>query len=95
MSDEPREMSETDERFAARLAEDLGRILGTGILIEELDLGPTDDGPARIRVLCLFDGGAETLEAEGETRLEAYNRLVRAAAETRLAIATRRMIAPT
>lgn len=94
MSDEPREMSEADERYAARLAEDLGRILGTGILIEELDLGPAEDGPARIRVLCLFDGGAEALEAEGETRLEAHNRLVRAAAEMRLAIASRRMIAP-
>jgi hypothetical protein len=94
MSDEPREISGADERFAERLADDLGRILGTGILIDELDLGPTEDGPARIRVLCLFDGGAETLEAEGETRLDAYNRLVRAAAEMRLAIAARRMIAP-
>ncbi len=94
MSDEPREMSEADERYAARLAEDLGRILGTGIIVEELDLGPAEDGPARIRVLCLFDGGAEALEAEGETRLEAHNRLVRAAAEMRLAIASRRMIAP-
>ena len=94
MTDEPSAQTEADERFAARLAEDLGRILGTGILIDELDLGPTEDGPARIRVLCLFDGGAETLEAEGKTRLEAYNRLVRAAAEMRLAIASRRMIAP-
>jgi hypothetical protein len=94
MNDEPLAISEADERFADRLAEDLGRILGTGILIDELDLGPTDDSPARIRVLCLFDGGAETLEADGETRLEAYNRLVHAAAEMRLAIAARRMIAP-
>jgi hypothetical protein len=94
MSDEPAPVTEADERFAERLAEDLGRILGTGILIDELDLGPTDDSPARIRVLCLFDGGAETLEADGETRLEAYNRLVHAAAEMRLAIAARRMIAP-
>lgn len=94
MSDEPRAISEADERFAERLAEDLGRILGTGIIIDELDLGPTGDSPAKIRVLCLFDGGAETLEAEGETRLEAYNRLVHAAAEMRLAIAARRMIAP-
>ncbi len=93
MSDEPREITEADERFAERLADDLGRILGTGIIIDELDLGPTEDGPARIRVLCLFDG-AEVLEAAGETRLEAYNRLVRAAAEMRLAIAARRMIAP-
>ena len=94
MTDEPQAIGEADERFAERLAEDLGRILGTGIIIDELDLGPTDDSPAKIRVLCLFDGGAETLEADGETRLEAYNRLVLAAAEMRLAIAARRMIAP-
>jgi hypothetical protein len=94
-SDQPPDQTEADERFAARLAEDLGRILGTGILIDELDLGAAVDGPTRIRVLCLFDGGAEALEAEGETRLEAYNRLVGAAAEMRLAIGTRRMIAPT
>lgn len=94
MTDEPGVQTEADERFAARLAEDLGRILGTGILIEELDLGPAEDGPARIRILCLFDGGAETLEAEGETRLVAYDRLIRAAAEMCLAIASRPMIAP-
>lgn len=94
MTDETTGPPETDQRFAARLADDLGRILGTGIIIDELDLGPTEDAPARIRVVCLFDGGAETLEAEGETRLEAYNRLVRAAAELRLAVATRPMIAP-
>jgi hypothetical protein len=94
MSDTPASQTQDEERFAIRLAEDLGRILGTGILIEELDLGTSEDGPARMRVLCLFDGGAETLEASGATRLEAYNRLVQAAAEMRLAIASRRMIAP-
>ena len=94
MTADRRAHTEADEQFAARLAEDLGRILGTGILIDELDLGPVDAGPAKIRVLCLFDGGAEVLEAAGETRLEAYNRLVKAAAEMRLAIAARKMIAP-
>jgi hypothetical protein len=94
MSDEPAPVTEADERFAARLAEDLGRILGTGILIDELNLGAADDGPTKIRVLCLFDGGIEPLEAEGATRLEASDRLVRAAAELRLALVSRRMIAP-
>jgi hypothetical protein len=86
-------MTEADERFAQGLADDLARILGTGILIEDLDLGP-DDGPARIRAICLFDGRSEVLEAAGETRLEAYHRLVRAAADLRLAVAARSMIAP-
>jgi hypothetical protein len=87
-------MTEADEQFAARLAEDLERILGTGIMLEELDLGPGEGDPARIRAICLFDGRTETLEAEGETRLEAYNALVKAAAELRLAVAARNMIAP-
>jgi hypothetical protein len=94
MNDQSRAVSEADERFAERLADDLGRILGTGILIDELRLSPPDNGPASIRVLCLFDGGAQVLEVVGETRLEAYNRLVRVAAEMRLGIAARRMIAP-
>jgi hypothetical protein len=96
MSDEPlTPMTEAQEQFAARLTDDLGRILGAGILIEELELGDASGGTAKIRVLCLFDGGTQVLEADGETSFEAYGRLVRAAAEMRLAIATRNMIAPT
>ena len=92
---EPLAMSEADQRFAERLAEDLARILGTGILIDRLELADdADDGPARIRILCLFDGRMEALEAEGETRLEAYNRLIVKAAEFRLGLAARNMIAP-
>ncbi|HEX5014222.1 MAG TPA: hypothetical protein VFV72_08690 [Candidatus Limnocylindrales bacterium] len=87
-------MTEADEQFAARLAEDLERILGTGIILEELDLGPDEGDPARIRAVCLFDGGTQVLEAVGTTRLEAYNLLVKSAAELRLAMATRNMIAP-
>jgi hypothetical protein len=92
---EPLAMSEADQRFADRLAEDLARILGTGILIDRLEFAADDDdGPARIRVLCLFDGRMEALETEGETRLEAYNRLIVKAAEFRLGLAARNMIAP-
>ena len=92
---EPLAMSEADQRFAERLAEDLARILGTGIVIDRLELADdADDGPARIRILCLFDGRMEALEAEGETRLEAYNRLIVKAAEFRLGLAARNMIAP-
>lgn len=90
---EPPPMSEADERFAQRLADDLALILGTGIVLADVDLGP-EEGPARIRAVCLFDGRSEVLEAAGETRLEAYHRLVRGAAELRLAIAARTMIAP-
>jgi hypothetical protein len=85
--------TEADERFAQRLADEIARILGTGIVLADLDLGP-EDGPARIRAVCLFDGRSEVLEAAGETRREACARLVRAAAELRLAVAARTMIAP-
>jgi hypothetical protein len=87
-------MTEADELFAERLAEELGRILGTGIILEEFDLGPTESDPAHIRAVCLFDGRSEILDSRGETRLEAYNMLIRAAAELRLAMASRNMIAP-
>jgi hypothetical protein len=86
-------MTEADERFSDRLIEDLSRILGTGIVIDDLTFAE-EGSRARIRVLCLFDGRAETLETEGETNLEAYNRMVKAAAELRLALAARNMIAP-
>jgi hypothetical protein len=87
-------LSETDERFAERLAEDLARILGAGIIYERLELADADGGPSRIRVVCLFDGRAEVLESEAETAQAARDQIVRAAAQLRLAIATRNMIAP-
>lgn len=87
-------MTDADEEFADRLVAELGRILGTGIILDELDLGPTDADPARIRAICLFDGGSDVLEATGRTRAEAYDTLVKAAADLRLALASRNMIAP-
>jgi hypothetical protein len=86
---------ETEEQFADRLLADLSHILGTGIILEELNLRDADDTPTHIKALCLLDAGSELLEAAGATRLEAYNRLIKAAAELRLAIAWRNMIAPT
>ena len=68
--------------------------MGTGIIIDELALGPAEGDPARIRALCLFDGRTEVLEAAGDTRQEAYNGLIKAASELRLTLASRNMIAP-
>ena len=87
-------MNEADERFAERLSEKLGTILGTGIILEELDLGEDETSPAHIRAICLFDGRPEVLEASGESRKEAYDRLIEAAAQLRLTLASRNMIAP-
>lgn len=82
-------MNEADERFAARLLEDLDTYLGPEITIQELDLGDVDEGHAHLRATCAIPGGSEVLESDGETRLEAYNALVLRAAELRLVIAAR------
>lgn len=88
-------MNEADEQFTERLGEELGRILGTGIMFEELDLGEHEGSPAHIRAICLFDGRPEVLEADGDTRKAAYDQLVKAASQLRLTLASRNMIAPT
>jgi len=88
-------MNDADEEFAERLGEELGRILGTGIMFEQLDLGEDEASPAHIRAICLFDGRPEVLEADGDNRKETYDQLVKAAAQLRLTLASRNMIAPT
>ena len=47
-------MNDAETRLAERLATDLERILGTGILIEDLEV--TGEGPVTVRVACLVDG---------------------------------------
>ena len=82
-------MNEADERFAARLSEDLDTYLGPEITLQELDIGDVEAGHAHLRATCMFHGGSEILESDGETRLEAYRELVLRAAELRLVIAAR------
>jgi hypothetical protein len=84
-------MSEADERFAARLAEDLVPYLGPEITLVDLDIGEVGWNPARLRATCAFKGGSEILETDGETRLDAYNQLILRAAELRLVVAIRHM----
>jgi hypothetical protein len=87
-------MNEADARFAERLAEELEPILGPEIVLDELDLGDAEALLSRIHAVCLFAGGSESLEAVGETRLEAYNKLVLAVAELRITVAVRHMMFP-
>ena len=42
-------MNEADERFAARLSEDLDTYLGPEISLQELDLGDLEAGHAHLR----------------------------------------------
>lgn len=84
-------MNEADEQFAARLAEDLERYLGPEIALTELDLGDIRSELAHLRATCAFAGGSKILDAYGDTRLEAYSRLIVGAAELRLIVAAGRL----
>lgn len=88
-----RRMTEAEERFAERLAEDLEQVLGQGIIVRDVEIA--SDGPVFIRVACLVDGQIRELEARGETMLEAYREVIRAAAELRLAAAWWQIVGPT
>lgn len=85
-------MNDAEAQLAARLADDLERVLGTGILIEDLEL--EGDGPVVIRVACLVDGRSREISAEGENAIEAMSAVIRAAAELRLTAAFWHMVGP-
>ena len=85
-------MNDAEARLAERLAEDLERVLGTGILIEDLEI--EGDGPVTIRVACLVDGASREVRAGGATVVEAMSEVVRLAAELRLAAAFWQMVGP-
>jgi hypothetical protein len=85
-------MNDAETRLAERLARDLERVLGTGILIEDLEI--EGEGPVTIRVACLADGMSREIEAHGETAIEAITDVIRLAAETRLAAAFWQMVGP-
>jgi len=85
-------MNDAEARLADRLADDLERVLGTGILIEDLEI--EGEGPVTIRVACLVDGASREVHAEGATVLEAMSEVVRLAAELRLSAAFWQMVGP-
>jgi hypothetical protein len=85
-------MNDAETRLAERLAQDLERVLGTGILIEDLEI--EGEGPVTIRVACLVDGMSREIEAHGDSAIEAITDLIRLAAETRLASAFWQMVGP-
>jgi hypothetical protein len=87
-------VNEADQLFAERLAEDLTPYLGPEIVLDDLDLGDPDADHAHLRAVCVFDGGTEDIESDGEIRLDAYNALIIAAAELRNTVAVRHMMDP-
>lgn len=75
-------LSETEARLLAAVAEDLARVLGTGISIEVVERSP--DSSVRLVAACLVEGRIGEIEAAGRDLPAAVRALVRAAAERRL-----------
>jgi hypothetical protein len=83
-------VNDAEERLAGRLAVDLERVLGTGILIEDLEI--RGEGPVTIDVACLVDGQSREIHAEGESATDAMSNVIRLAAELRLSGAFWQMV---
>jgi hypothetical protein len=86
-------MNNAEERFAERLAEDLDRVLGAGLAVDDIELS-TANGEARARATLLVEGRIETIEVSAPDVLALYRPLVEAAAELRLRSAFWRMVGP-
>jgi hypothetical protein len=86
-------MNEAEERFAERLAEDLERVLGAGLAVDDIELSTTDD-QARVVATLLVEGRIETIELTAPDVVALYRPLIERAAELRLRGAFWRMIGP-
>jgi hypothetical protein len=85
-------MNDAETRLAERLAPDLERVLGAGIVLEDVEVGGV--GPVTIRVACLEHGMTREIEASGATAIEAITKVIRLATEERLASAFRQLVDP-
>lgn len=86
-------MNEAEERFAERLAEDIERVLGVGIAIDDIELAVLPTG-AHVVATLLVDGRVEQIQASGQDLISLYRPLIERAAEFRLASAFWQMIGP-
>ena len=86
-------MTDAEERFAERLAEDIERVLGIGIAIDDVELH-IDGGEARVVATLLIGERVETIEAVGADLLAVYRPIVERAAELRLRTAFWQLVGP-
>ena len=86
-------MNEAEERFAERLADDLERVVGAGIAIDDVQL-TTDEGRAHVRATLLVEGRIEEIDADAADVLALYRPLIERAAAIRLSAAFWRMVGP-
>jgi hypothetical protein len=87
-------MNDAEAQFAERLAEDIGRVLGVGIAIDDIELA-VGDAEAHVVATLLIDGRVEGIRADGPDLISLYRPLIERAAELRLASAFWQMIGPT
>jgi hypothetical protein len=87
-------MNDAEAQFAERLAEDIGRVLGVGIAIDDIELA-VGDAEAHVVATLLIDGRVEAIRADGPDLISLYRPLIERAAELRLASAFWQMIGPT
>ena len=88
-------MNDAEERFAERLAEDLARVLGVGILVDDIELDVGEGGRgARVTATLIAGSRIETIEAVGTSVLALYEPLVQRAAELRLRDAFWQIVGP-
>ncbi|HEX5824427.1 MAG TPA: hypothetical protein VFY18_08230 [Candidatus Limnocylindrales bacterium] len=86
-------MNDAEERFAERLAEDLQRVLGVGLAVDDIELS-SDGDQTSVRATLLVEGRVETIEVAAPDVIGLYRPLIERAAELRLQSAFWRMIGP-
>lgn len=86
-------MNDAEAQFAERLAEDLERVLGAGLAIDDLELS-TGEAECHVRATLLVEGRIETIEATAPDVVGLYRPLMERAAEVRLGAAFWRMVGP-
>lgn len=86
-------MIDEEQQLAERLADDLERVLGAGIAIDDVELTEAD-GATHVRATILIDGRVETFEATGPDVAALYRPLMERAAELRLGAAFWRIVGP-
>jgi hypothetical protein len=87
-------MNDAEERFAERVGEDLERVLGAGLAVDDIEMSTAGER-AHVRATLLVDGRIETIEVEADDVIGLYRPLMERAAELRLGAAFWRMVGPT
>jgi len=86
-------MNDDEERIAERLAEDLDRVLGAGLAVDDIELTGSGDQVRAVATL-LIEGRVETIQVSADDVVGLYRPLVKRAAELRLRSAFWRMVGP-